>query len=102
MISRILDTEMYQDMPKKHNTKVFHNRNDSDPIQPSDSSVNLSTTDILANCEDDLRKLFEIYCSYGDPMNTKYLKSNKLSKIFKDIGLLKSLSKLPPNYSDAQ
>lgn len=49
----------------------------------------------LLNAEDDLKKLFEIYCSMGDPMNTKYLKSSKLFKMFKQAGMIKGLSRLP-------
>jgi hypothetical protein len=44
------------------------------------------------NCLDslsvDLKELFSIYASYGDPTNTTYLKSAKLQKMVKDAGLL--------------
>ena len=39
--------------------------------------------------------MFQIYCSYGDPMNTKSLKSSKLKKMLKDCGLLEGISTLP-------
>lgn len=43
----------------------------------------------MANIEDELKKIFEIYCAFGEPMNTKYLKSSKLYKMFKECGLIK-------------
>lgn len=43
----------------------------------------------LVNIEDELKKLFEIYCAFGEPMNTKYLKSSRLFKMLKDAGLIK-------------
>ena len=51
----------------------------------------------LSGIDEDLKRLFEIYCSFGEPMNTKYLKSNKLLKMLKDCGLIKDQSILPLN-----
>jgi len=42
----------------------------------------------LAPLTTDLKELFAIYASYGDPTNTTYLKSAKLQKMVKDAGLL--------------
>ena len=35
-----------------------------------------------------LQRIFQIYCSYGEPMNTTKLKSSKLIKMLKDCGVL--------------
>ena len=35
-----------------------------------------------------LVKIFQQYCSYGDPLNSDRLKSHKLNKIFADLGLI--------------
>jgi hypothetical protein len=43
--------------------------------------------------DDDLKKVFETYCSLGEPMNTKKLKSSKLMRMLKDAFLIKGLSK---------
>lgn len=43
----------------------------------------------MQNADEELKKLFEIYCSFGEPMNTKYLKSSKLAKMMRDCGLIK-------------
>ena len=34
-----------------------------------------------------LKEIFEYYCSYGERLNTKILKSNKFIKLFKEAGL---------------
>jgi hypothetical protein len=57
--------------------------------------MNKEAEEYLSNIEDDLKRLFEIYCSYGEPMNTKFLKAGKLLKLLKDCGLIKEMSKLP-------
>ena len=48
----------------------------------------------MASSDDELKKIFEIYCSFGEPMNTKNLKSSKLIKLLRDCGLIKGTSKL--------
>lgn len=40
----------------------------------------------------ELKAKFSIYCSYGDTLNTLTLKSIKISKILKEIGVLSVLS----------
>jgi hypothetical protein len=45
--------------------------------------------DFMAKNEEKLKKVFEIYCAYGEPMNTKWLKSSKLLKMLKDCGIVK-------------
>ena len=42
-----------------------------------------------------LKKVFVNYCSYGDPMNTRYLKSSKIVRLLKECGLLKDVSEVP-------
>ena len=37
---------------------------------------------------DVLIKIFQQYCSFGDPLNTDKLKSNKFIKIFADLDLM--------------
>jgi hypothetical protein len=37
----------------------------------------------------DLKKIFEYYCSFGDPLNHKFMKSNKFSKFLNDSNLIK-------------
>lgn len=39
--------------------------------------------------EEDLLKIFEAYCSHGEPMNKTQLKSGKLAKLLRDCGLMK-------------
>ena len=35
-----------------------------------------------------LLKIFQYYCSYGDPMNTSKMKNSKFVKIFQDAQLV--------------
>lgn len=42
-----------------------------------------------------LRKIFESYCSFGEPMNTTLLKSSKLVKLLREVGLIAGMSSLP-------
>ncbi|CDW90861.1 UNKNOWN [Stylonychia lemnae] len=37
---------------------------------------------------DNLRRIFQYYCSFGDPMNIDKMKSNKFVKVFSDAGLI--------------
>ena len=43
---------------------------------------------VIGKYYDELRTRFEVFCSYGETLNTVTLKSIKLSKILKEIGLL--------------
>jgi len=58
-------------------------------LEPKSESQNEESDQFLLNIEDEMKKIFEIYCSFGEPMNTKYLKSSKLYKMFKECGLIK-------------
>ncbi len=43
----------------------------------------------LGQVEEDLKRVFEIYCSIGDPLNTEKLKSSKAVKLIKDCKILR-------------
>ena len=45
--------------------------------------------------EDALKNLFIHYCQFGEPMNTKLLKSIKLIRLLRECGLVQGLSELP-------
>lgn len=45
------------------------------------------STDVEKHFES-LQRIFQTYCSYGEPMNTTKLKSSKLIKMLKDCGVL--------------
>lgn len=72
MVSRIVDKHLYNNFFETKTEATFDNEHEQ----------------YLLNIEDELKKLFEIYCSFGEPLNTKYLKSNKLYKMFKECRLL--------------
>jgi len=42
-----------------------------------------------------LHRVFVHYCQFGEPMNTKYLKSSKFVRLLRECGLIKDLSELP-------
>lgn len=88
MLSRIVDQHLFVKnfLEQKSEHNAFDNERD----------------EFLLNSEDELKKLFEIYCSFGEPMNTKYLKSSKLFKLFKEVGLIKGLSRLPGGCESAK
>jgi hypothetical protein len=48
---------------------------------------------------DMLLKLFQQYCSFGDPLNTDKLKSNKFIKLFVDLDLISSETNQPIPHS---
>lgn len=63
------------------------------PVQKQDKKiepVRQETLLALDNQLNKLQKIFQNYCSYGDPMNTKWLKSAKFIKLLRDCGLIKS------------
>mmetsp|Transcript_39533 Transcript_39533/g.38018 ORF Transcript_39533/g.38018 Transcript_39533/m.38018 type:complete len:192 (+) Transcript_39533:190-765(+) len=86
MVSRIVDPHLYQSAQKSK----FNEEEELDLL-----SVNQEAENYLAGIEDELKKIFETYCSFGEPMNTKHLKSSKLMKMLKDCGIVKGQSKLP-------
>ena len=68
MISRIVDP---------FSNSIFQDEEDV----PDNVEIQEECDTYLQNCDEELRKLFQIYCSFGDPMNTKYLKSSKMVKL---------------------
>ncbi len=50
----------------------------------------------LEQVSDTLLKIFQQYCSYGDPLNTDRLKSQKLIKMFQDLDLIEDSSTRSP------
>ena len=89
MISRIVDKHLYEG---------FTNLED----RPEFTDINEENDQYLLNTDDELKKLFEIYCAFGEPMNTKYLKSSKLFKMFRESGIIKGVSRLPFNCNGAK
>lgn len=83
MISRIVDKHLYVENLLEPKNESIENEGIDDNQQ------------YLLNVEDELKKLFEIYCAYGEPMNTRYLKSSKLYKMLREAGLIKGQSRLP-------
>lgn len=57
---------------------------------PSEILKNFSefTQTLLEDQKEDLLKIFQFYCSIGEPMNTKRMKSIKFKKLLKDSGIL--------------
>ena len=51
--------------------------------------MNEETERYLAETDDELKKIFEVYCSFGEPTNTTKLKSSKLLKLLKDCNIIK-------------
>lgn len=52
--------------------------------------INEEAETFLSKVLEDLKKVFEIYCSIGEPLNTEKLKSSKALKLFKDCLLVRS------------
>jgi hypothetical protein len=42
----------------------------------------------IEQVSDIINKVFQAYCSFGDPLNLDKLKSNKFIKIFSDLDLI--------------
>lgn len=47
---------------------------------------------LIRKFHQELRAKFELYCSFGDTLNTNTLKSIKISKILREIGVLSVFS----------
>jgi hypothetical protein len=52
---------------------------------------------ILQKYGNQLNSIYKFFCSFGDPLNTTYMKTNKFSKFLKEAGLIKTLSFNLPN-----
>jgi hypothetical protein len=57
-------------------------------LGPSDELQEL-VDEFMQKNEEKLKKVFEVYCAFGEPMNTKWLKSVKLLKMLKEAGMMK-------------
>ena len=89
LISRIVDKHLYEGLQNLEQRADF-------------TDLNEENDQFILNSEDELKKLFEIYCAFGEPMNTKYLKSSKLFKMLRECGVIKGVSRLPPNVCGAR
>jgi hypothetical protein len=49
-----------------------------------------SKTQNAGKLDEHLKMVFERYCLFGEPTNTKYLKSSKFLKMLREAGLIKS------------
>ena len=59
--------------------------------KPRSSSANLMSQielELFDGYMENLQKIFQFYCSYGDPLNKTKMKSIKFMKILKEAGLL--------------
>lgn len=54
----------------------------------ADVDLNENVITIIRNYEQDLYKLFQFYCSFGEPMNTSQLKSIKFKRMLKEANIL--------------
>lgn len=61
---------------------------------------NESMVNGLSINEAPLKKVFENYCSFGEPLNLTYLKSSKLVKLFRECGLVQDQSELSASLQD--
>jgi len=50
--------------------------------------------DYICQVEDELIKVFQMYCAIGDPTNTTKLKSARVLRMFREAGLLKKTDTL--------
>ena len=89
LISRIVDKHLYEGLQNLEQRADY-------------TDLNEENDQYILNSEDELKKLFEIYCAFGEPMNTKYLKSSKLFKMLRESGIIKGCSRLPPNSNGAK
>jgi len=51
-------------------------------------SVNLDVVSLFETHNESLMRIFQYYCSYGEPMNNTKLKSIKFMRILKESGLI--------------
>lgn len=63
-------------------------------------SINDSGMGSFTINEGPLKKVFENYCSFGEPLNIKYLKSSKFVRLLRECGLVSGLSELPASLVD--
>ena len=78
-----------------NNDPRFNELNKSSRILRSVSNNNLSTViqgqtllPIFENYLEPLQRIFQYYCSFGDPLNTKGMKSLRFKKLLRECGLL--------------
>jgi len=55
--------------------------------QPS-NNLSMITSQFFENNNEDLLKIFQFYCSLGEPMNTNKMKSMKFKKLLTDANIL--------------
>lgn len=84
MIALILDGGKWtiENKSKEEDAPIELNLGENDELQEL-------TDEFMLKNEDKLKNLFEVYCAFGEPMNTKWLKSVKLLKMLKEAGIVK-------------
>ena len=89
MLAQILENKSMQQL-----LNASHSRSQikDEPIElnlgPNDELQEL-VDEFMQKNEEKLKKVFEVYCAFGEPMNTKWLKSVKLLKMLKEAGMMK-------------
>jgi len=62
------------------------------------TDISIITTQFLEKNNEDLLKIFQFYCSLGEPLNTCKMKSIKFKKFLKDANILLNLSVYKNNH----
>lgn len=89
LIKRILDGDSYVEF-EVMTSRVQTLSKKEELLKENDAGT------VLEPFEDQLKQLFHVYCAFGDPLNTKYLKSSRLLKMLRECGLVSCQSSLKP------
>ena len=85
LVERILDGEDYIELELMTSRVQTLNRKE-ELLQQNDAGA------ALEPFEDHLKEVFHSFASYGNPLNSRYLKSSLLLKMLRECGLIAELS----------
>jgi hypothetical protein len=80
-VNRILEGDQYIEL--EHQTSK---------LKTVSQQIELNCEEEIGSClephEERLKHIFSFYASFGEPINTKYMKSSMIQKLMKDAGLV--------------
>lgn len=92
-----IDALKLKEEEKNENLKTYSPQTNSEKKQmirnnsfsfTENSDFSDSTVKFFNSNKEDLLKIFQFYCSLGEPMNTSKMKSNKFKKMLNDSNIL--------------
>lgn len=99
---RAVSAILSQNLSEREKSTILRERLRGDQEAKKRLELDEEAENFLEQTYDDIKRVFEIYSSMGDPLNTQKLKSAKALRMIKDCKLLKAKYSKPYEISEEQ